>query len=181
MRLLVFVVPNGVVVEPVFLGLAAGAWAVLWENGLVIPFLEDFAGVFVEKNADVFNGAGIEIEGEGKDVAVFHLELVVMITAAWNDVFFEDLAAEVHFIETGGEVRHLYETFGADEDVAVLDALNIEREVFGAVPAQVALVVVADWPGTHGSGEEYEVIAHVFCGGCRWRWILARLPSEDRW
>lgn len=57
-----FVVPNGVVVEPVFLGLAAGAWAVLWENGLVIPFLEDFAGVFVEKNADVFNGAGIEIE-----------------------------------------------------------------------------------------------------------------------
>ena len=88
-----------------------------------------------------------------------------MITAAWNDVFFEDLAAEVHFIETGGEVRHLHETFGADEDVAVLDALDIEREVFGAVPAQVALVVVTDWPGTHGSGEEYEVVAHVFCGG----------------
>ena len=75
--------------------LAAGTscWE-LWQYIFVIPFAQNFAGVFIQQYANVFYCTGVHIKGQHQNVAVFHHKLVMMIAADWALIFFEHFTAE---------------------------------------------------------------------------------------
>ena len=161
--LVLVVVPEGVVVEPVVGVLGAGTGHVLGQEGLVVPGAEHFAGFAVEQGYHVFHGARGEVLGEGENVAVGHFEVIVMIVARHAE-FLVDLAEQVQFDEARGAVGHVAEAVGAGHDVAVLHALDVEHGVFGEQPADVAHVVVGGGEVLAGRGEEHEIVAEVVHG-----------------
>ena len=72
---------------------------------LEVPGAQHLAGLPVEQHQHVLHGVAIEILGEHQQVAVFHLELVVVVVAR-HPVFLDDLAGHGDFADTGGMVGH---------------------------------------------------------------------------
>ena len=161
--LVLVVVPEGVVVEPVVGVLRAGAAQVQGQEGIVVPRAQHFAGFTVEQGDHVFHGIGAEVLREGQNVAVGHFEVVVVVVAR-HAVFLVDLAEQVQFDETGGAVGHVAEAVGTGHDVAVLHTFDVEHGVFGEQPADVAHVVVGGGQVLAGRSEEHEVVAEVVHG-----------------
>ena len=138
--------------EPVVCVLAAGTccW-ILWQYIFVVPFAQHFTCIFVQQYAYVFYCAGEHIEAQHQNITVFHYKLVMMITADWVCIFFEYFTAECHFIDTGCEVWHFYQTFGTDQNMTVWHTFAVECKVYTCIPAQIPFVVIACREGTHSS------------------------------
>lgn len=156
-------VPDSVAVEPVAGALGTGTRALLGQNVLEIPGPEGHAGLAVKQDDEVFHGIGVEVLGQGKDVAVGHFHHVVVVVAG-HTVFLVDLAHEAELDEAGVIVRHVAETVRTGQDVAVLKTLDVKHGVDSQEPADVAFEVIAHGEVLAGGGQEHPVGAEVVEG-----------------